>query len=205
MNIITLSRQFGSGGRELGKRLADALGYDYYDREIIAAVAEKSELSPDFVEDAMQSGWQSGTMTFRHTLGAAVYAQSAQVSLLLRQKEVIESIAAAGRDFIIVGRSADVILREHNPLNIFVCATQEAKLKRCLDHAPEGESLTEKELLRQMKRIDKVRAQTRALICGADWGRPEQYHLTINTTDFDIKQLVPAVAEFAVCRFGSMK
>lgn len=203
MNIITISREFGSGGRELGKRLADFLGYDYYDSEIIAAVARESGMDADYVENTLcNHGWKNQAITFRATLGSTAYVQSSKVTLLLKQKDVIESIAALGKDCIIVGRNADVILRLYQPFNIFVCATQEAKLRRCLERTPEGEKLTEKELLRKMKQIDRVRSQTREILTGSPWGNRNTYQLTVNTTAWEIKDLVPAVADFATRWFG---
>ncbi len=203
MNIITISREFGSGGRELGKRLADLLGYDYYDSEIISAVAEKSGMDPDYVEHALGNGsWKNQVITFRGTLGSAAYLQSSRVELLVDQKEVIEGIANLGKNCVIVGRNADVILQKYHPFNLFVCASKEAKLKRCRERAPEGENLTDKDLLRKMKQIDKMRAQTREIISGSEWGRRDAYHITVNTTDLDIKELVPAVADFATRLFG---
>lgn len=203
MNIITISREFGSGGRELGKRLADLLKYDYYDREIIASVAEKSGMDAAYVENTLNNhGWKNQVITFRGTLGGASYVQSSKVALLLEQKKVIEQIAELGRNCIIVGRNADVILREYKPFNIFVCASRDSKLKRCLERASEGEILTEKELLRKMKRIDEVRSQTREIMSGTAFGQRDAYHITVNTTEWEIKELVPAVADFATCWFG---
>jgi len=159
MKIITISREFGSGGRELGKRLADITGFDYYDSEIISAVAQKSGLDKNYVENTLNNhGWQNYPITYRSTLGSAGYMQSSKVHLLLEQKKVIEEIAALGKDCIIVGRNADIILQEYRPFNIFVCAQKEAKVKRCIERAPDGENLTEKELVRKMKQIDKVRS-----------------------------------------------
>ena len=203
MRIITISREFGSGGRELGKRLADLMGYDYYDSEIIAAVAQKSGMDEKYVENTLSNhGWQNHAITFRGTLGSSAYMQASKINLLLEQKKVIEEIASMGKDCIIVGRNADMILKEYHPFNIFVCATTDAKLKRCIERAPEGEKLTEKELLRKMKEIDKTRSQTRVLMAGSVWGQRDAYHLTVNTTDWEIKELVPQVAAFASCWFG---
>lgn len=203
MNIITISREFGSGGRELGKRLADLLEYDYYDREIIASVAEKSGMDAAYVENTLNNhGWKNQVITFRGTLGGASYVQSSKVALLLEQKKVIEQIAKLGRNCIIVGRNADVILREYKPFNIFVCASRDSKVKRCLERASEDEILTEKELLRKMKRIDEVRSQTREIMSGTAFGQRDAYHITVNTTEWEIKELVPAVADFATSWFG---
>ncbi len=198
MKIITISREFGSGGRELGKRLAELLDYDYYDSEIIAMVAKKSGLDADYVENTLSNhGWKNQSITFRATLSSSAYVQSAKVSLLLDQKRVIEEIAALGKDCIIVGRNADIILREYKPFNIFVCAEKQAKIKRCQSRATQGEKLSEKELARKMKQIDKLRSETREIMSGSAWGQRDAYHLTINTTDWEIKELVPAVADFA--------
>ena len=128
--------------------------------------------------------------------------QSSKVTLLVEQKKVIEGIAALGKDCVIVGRNADVILCEYRPFNIFVCASKEAKVKRCMERAPEGEKLTERELLRRMKKIDDVRSQTREIMSGSAWGQRDAYHITVNTTDWEIKELVPAVADFAARWFG---
>lgn len=110
MKIITISREFGSGGRELGKRLADIMNFDDYDSEIIAAVAKKNGLDQNYVADKLNNhGWQNFPITFRSTIGSATYMQSSKVTLLLEQKRVIEEIATLGKNCIIVGRNADDI------------------------------------------------------------------------------------------------
>ena len=203
MKIITISREFGSGGRELGKRLADLTGFDYYDSEIISAVVKNSGMDVRYVENALANhGWQNHAITFRGTLSSSAYIQSSKINLLLEQKKVIEQIAAMGKDCIIVGRNADVILREYHPFNIFVCADTSSKVQRCVERAPEGEGLSEKELIRKMKQIDKNRSQTREIIGGPAWGQRDAYHLTVNTSYWEIKELVPAVADFAERWFG---
>ena len=146
MRIITISREFGSGGRELAKRLADYLNIDYYDSEILTAVAKNSYTDENYVEKMlMNHGWQRYPMTFRSTLTSTIHTN--KINLLLEQKRVIEKIASMNKDFIIVGRNADIILKDYQPFNIFVCATTESKLKRCLERAPKEEKLSEKELL----------------------------------------------------------
>lgn len=196
MKLITISREFGSGGRELGKRLADLLACDYYDREIIASIAANKGMDENYVERIMeQHGWQNIQLTFRQSI-AGIYMDSTQTDLLLEQKHVIEQIAKAGNDCVIIGRNADVLLRDYQPFNIFVCADLEAKIQRCMERAPENEDLTAKEIEQKIHRIDKNRAQTRDLITGSSWGEKDAFHLTVNTTTWDIKELTQAVAEF---------
>lgn len=203
MRIITISREFGSGGRELGKRLADILGYDYYDSEIISAVAKNSGLDTQYVENTLSDhGWQNVPITFRGTIGSTAYLNASKIALLVQQKQVIEEIAKLGKNCIIVGRNADVILQEYSPFNIFVCANTAAKVKRCTERAKPGENLSEKELIRKMKEIDKSRARTRELMTGTDWARREDYHLTVNTSGWSVKALSGAVAAFAESWFG---
>ena len=162
MKIITISREFGSGGRELGKCLADLTGYDYYDSEIIYTIAKNIGVAPDYVENTLSNhGWQNLAITYSGTLSSTTYVRASQVQMLVEQKKAIER-----RDCIIVGRNADMILQDYQPFNIFVCAEMEAKVRRCMERAPEGEKLTEKELIRKLKQIDKIRSQTRDLMGG---------------------------------------
>lgn len=203
MKIITISREFGSGGRELGKRMAEILGFDYYDREIITAIAEKKGLAEDYVENTLNNhGWQTVPLTYRRTFSGAASMQSVQVNLLLEQKKVIEEIAKAGKDCVIVGRNADIILENENLLRIFVCAEMETKIARCIERAESGEQLTRKEIERQIKHIDKNRARTREILSDRGWGQKDAYEMILNTTDWSIKELAQATASFAESWFG---
>ena len=103
----------------------------------------------------------------------------------------MKELASQG-DCIIVGRCADVILLELKSMNIFVYASQHSKLKRCQNRAEENEHFTEK----KMKQIDQERAAYRGLFTEEEWGKKEAYHLCINTSDTEIKTLIPALAEY---------
>ncbi len=198
MHIITISREFGSGGRELGKRLADALGFDYYDREIITAIAAAKGLDERYVSHTLEHhGWQNIPLNFRSSFTGFPPPSSIQTDLLLAQKQVIEEIAKAGKDCVIVGRNADVLLKDYNPFNLFVCAQMETRVRRCMERASESEDLSQKELEKRIRRMDKIRAQTRQLLTASPWGQAHTYDLVINTTTWDIKTLTPAVAQFA--------
>lgn len=205
MKIITISREFGSGGRELGKRLADVLEFDYYDKEIIAAISEAQGLNEDYVEKALDHhAWQTIPITFRHSFGAQAVMGLPQISLLLEQKKVIESIAKAGKDCVIVGRNADVILKDYKPFRVFVCAKMESKIRRCVERSDDGTNLTRRQIEQNIRRIDKNRAKTCELVSGEIWGNPVGYDMTINTTEWNMKSLASAVAEFAMRYFGGI-
>lgn len=197
MKIITISREFGSGGRELGKRLADLLGYDYYDKEIITTIASNKGMDEDYVARLIeQQGWPNIPMTFHQSL-VGVPMDTTHTDLLLEQKRVIEQIAKAGNDCVIVGRNADVLLHDYHPFNIFVCADMEAKIQRCMNRASENEDLNVKEMERKINKIDKSRSQTRDLVTDSSWGDRSDYHLTVNTSNWNINELALAVADFA--------
>ena len=198
MKIITISREFGSGGRELGKRLAELLHYDYYDREIITAIAEKKELNEWYVEQALENHvWESIPLTFGCSFASINTLQKNQTELLIEQKRIIEGIAKAGRDCVIVGRNANALLADKKPFNIFVCADLETKIHRCMERTAKNEELSRKDIESNIRRIDKNRAKIYEMIAGGKWGDCREYHLTVNTADWNIKELAPAVADFA--------
>lgn len=120
--IITISREFGSGGRELGKRIAEFLDYDYYDREIITAIAKRQELDSEYVERTLENSysWRTIPLTFHRSFATPPVMQSAQTNLLVEQKQVIEYIAKSGKNCVIVGRNADILLKEELPFTMFV-------------------------------------------------------------------------------------
>ncbi len=197
MKIVTISREFGSGGRELGKRLADELGFDYYDREIIAAIARAKGMDENYVEKALEGGaWQQVPLTFGQAFNNNAVMQTAQTELLVEQRRVIDGIAKAGRDCVIVGRDADVLLADYEPFSIFVCADMDAKVRRCMERAGEGEKLSRRAVEQNIARIDKVRARSREIISDSRWGRGGSYHMTVNTSGWEIKELTGAVADF---------
>lgn len=199
MRIVTISREFGSGGRELGKRLADLLGCDYYDKQIISAIAQKQGMDEGYVEKMLENhGWREVPLHFRSSFAAAGVMWAPQTELWLAQKSVVESIAKAGKDCVIIGRNADVLLREYGPLNLFVCADMAAKAARCVERAgPEEEGMSRRELERWIRDVDKGRAQLRGIITASRWGERSAYHLTVNTSGWDLRELAPAVEQFA--------
>ena len=202
MKIITISREFGSGGREVGKRLADALGFAYYDREIITAVAQKSSLDEEYVEKTLERGMpKTFSISFGRTFSFPDVAQQNYTKMLVAQQQFITDIAKKGEDFIIVGRAADVILQEYNPLNLFVYAEMDSKIKRCRERATDGEKMTDREYARKIKQVDLGRAVNRQLLADGGWGDKESYHLCINTTDTEIKKLIDPIAAFAKAWF----
>lgn len=196
MKIITISREFGSGGRELGKRLADYLSVPCYDHEIIDRVAEKHGFDRDYVSHISEKDIRVFyPSTIGHRFIGPDHAAQQPVKVTLAQHEIIRQLAGQG-DCVIIGRCADVVCRDMEPLNIFVYADTLSKLARCQERAGKDEHLSEKEMLRKMKQIDRERMMYRALFTEGTWGRKESYHLCVNTSGREIKSLVPAIGEY---------
>ena len=201
MRIITVSRQFGSGGRELGKRLADTLGWDYYDREIIQALAEDQGLDPEYVHRLLSThGWHHYQLTYRNSFRQPMYTTSHRTEMLVRQREILLQIAEAGQDCVIVGRDADVILDAYQPMRVYVCADLQARTERCLryeEKKPPEERMSEKEILRNIRRIDRNRKRIREVLTGKQMGDGSSFDLTVNSTHWEIEKLTEAVADFS--------
>ena len=199
--IITVSRQFGSGGRELGKRLSDLLGWDYYDREIIQMLSEQQGLDPEYVHKVLSGhGWHQYQLTYRNSFRQPVAADWRHTEVLVKQREILREIAEEGNDCVIVGRDADVILQDAAPFRIFVCADLQSRLARCVRYEEKKEPeerLTEKEILRNIRRIDRNRRQIREILTGKSAVDGTAVDLTVNATGWDIKKLAEAVAEFS--------
>ncbi len=192
--IITVSRQFGSGGREVGKRLAESLGIAYYDREIITAVAQRSGLAEEYIASISERGVDTYyPITFGHTFAYSASLIDPQVEVMAEQNKLLKSLAQKG-PCLIVGRCADTVLREEQPFNLFVYADLESKLARCRARQSADEKLSDNELKRRMAKVDKDRARYRSLLTDTRWGDPAAYHLCINTSGWDMRELVDALA-----------
>ena len=202
--IITINREFGSGGRELGKRLADALNVPCYDNEIIELIAKENGFDAEYVANISEKSVEAAyPMTIGHRFAAPFLTMLDQpIRVAVSQRKIIENFAKQG-DCVIVGRAADAILKEEfHPLNLFVYANMQSKVKRCMDRAPEGENLSAQEMEKKIKQIDKARAQHHEMYDDGKWGDKSCYDLCINTSGREIKYLVPAIAQYCMDWFN---
>lgn len=196
MRIITISREFGSGGRELGKRLADALEIPCYDHEIIDMVAEQHGFDKDYVAHISEKDIRTFyPSTIAHRFSIKQHTTQQPIKIAIAEHEIIRQLAQEG-DCVIVGRCADVVCRDMNSLNIFVYADRLSKIRRCEERADKEEHFSEKEMLRKMKQIDKERAGYRGLFTEDEWGKKESYHLCVNTSGKEVKTLILALTQY---------
>lgn len=197
--VITIGREFGSGGREIGRRIAEKLQFSYYDREIVTEIAKRTKLSEEYVERItedrpyMPYPIHAG-MSF-HTAYYAYTEFDRSLAVFAEQHIIIKELAEKS-DCIIVGRCADYVLKEKAPFRIFVFADTESKLKRCRERSPEDENLSDSKMKRNIRSIDRGRARYYNYFSQQKWGARENYDLLINTSGKDIRQVSDAVADY---------
>lgn len=193
--IITISREFGSGGRELGRRIANVLQIAYYDQEIINELAKRTSYTKEYLEQIEESKFiPLLPITVGRTFSSQFYqAMEPNQSAFLKQNTIIKEMAEKS-DCVIVGRCADYFLSDKKPLRIFVYADMAAKVARCLKKGELTEHLTDDELMQKIKSIDKYRAKYYQFHTGQAWGEKSFYDLCINTTSLDIKGISATVA-----------
>ena len=179
--MISISREFGSGGRLIGKRLATRLGIPCYDRTIIQKTAEKSGLSPDFIARAEERARSRFHLPIA-PMGAgppALLHHGVPVShqAFFAQAEVIRELADEG-PCIIVGRCSDYVL-EGRPecLKVFVYADMDSRVERCVEeyHIPSDG------MAKRIAQMDKGRANYYSYYTGHTWGDMRRYDLTLNS------------------------
>lgn len=201
--IITISREFGSGGKEIGKRLAEVLGYAYYDAEIIQLLAKETGMTEEYIENISEKGCYPYAFQFAKSFATYSTMQNSQTEILVVQSRILKQIAEKG-NCVIVGRGADIVLREYNPMKLFVYASLESKMKRCREKANETEEVTDKELEKKIKEIDKNRQKFYSIISNKEWGKKENYNICINTTDIEIKKIIPSLKLYIEDWFGGI-
>ena len=203
--VITIGREFGSGGRELGKRLAEKLGFAYYDEEIISAIAERSELAEDYVKQVVENRIITYyPITVATTLNSAAPEDSVYSinrSIFAAQTEVMEEMAQKS-DCVIVGRCADHILADYHPFRLFVYADMPHKLARCRAKGEDGTNLSDKELEKKIRAVDKARGQYYRFYTGATHDDRLSYDLGINTSGLEIKDVAAAIAALVKSSLG---
>lgn len=193
--IVTISREFGSGGREIGKRLSDKLDMAYYDEEIITEISKETGLSEEYIRNISEKGIYPTAFNFGRTFTSFGNLQNSQTEILVKQQEVLKKIAEKG-NCIIVGRGADIALKDYNTMNIFVYSDMESKIKRCKQKATEDENLSEKELEKKIIQVDKNRKNFHNLISNLEWGDKSNYNLCINTSGLEIKNIISSLADY---------
>ena len=193
-NVITIARQFGSGGRELGRRLAEKLGFAYYDDEIIAEISKRTSLSEEYVQQIVEHRPVTlMPITIGHSFYPVQHPLMEQSQNIYQEQAQIINELSEKSPCVIVGCCADYILRQKKLLRLFVFADMQSKIERCRLKGPEEENLTDKQLRRQIQKVEKHRAKYYEFYTGRTWGDKLNYDLLVNTTNTDIRLIVDVI------------
>ena len=186
--VITISREFGSGGRTIGKQTAEKLGIPCYDAEIIQAMAQETGFAPDYVQEAGEyapGGFLSNAFSNR------MFGPTNEDILWEHQYKVITDLAAK-EPCVIVGRCADYILRDKaDCLKVFIHADMTFRAKRIVEVYGEREQSPEERL----RDKDKRRAAYHRFYTDMKWGHAQNYHLTLDSGAIGIDKCVDIIAQ----------
>ncbi len=187
--IITISREFGSGGRTIGREVADRLMIPCYDQEVIEKTAEKSGFSAEYIKEYGEhtplAGWFGSVLSSRNPANG----QSLQDVLWLEQRNVILELAEKS-SCVIVGRCADHILNDRaDLLTVFVHASMEKRAERIVRvYGESGEAP-----MKRLKDKDRRRKAYYQLYTDREWGRADNYHLCLDSGTLGIKTCVEII------------
>ena len=197
--VITISRQFGSGGHEVGEKLARQLDVPFYDKALIAMAAKQSGLS----EEVFANADEKATSSLLYSMVMGSYSFGARVpginempindKLFIIQSDIIKKAAADG-PCVIIGRCADYILREHeNCLNVFVHANKEERIRRSVAK----KDCEERKASDFVTKKDKQRANYYNFYSNKRWDDLQNYDITIDTSRFTVDEAVELLMDAA--------
>ena len=175
--IITISREFGSGGRFIGEETAKKLGITYYDKNIISEIAEKSGLSPEYIQESAELSPKKGLFAYA-LAGRDITGKSIEDMVYEAQRKVILELAEK-ESCVIIGRNADFILRDRNDvLNVFIHGDMPEKIQRIsqLYH------VREQDAVKMIADIDKRRMTNYNFYTDQKWGKASNYTLCLNSS-----------------------
>lgn len=204
--VITIGRQYGSGGRMVGKALAEELGIHYYDEEILTLTSEQSAVGEVYFRLADEKAGNNLLYKIVSGLKPQIRKPSTDADIvkpenLFRfQSQVIRELAAE-ESCIMVGRCADYILSsdetDHPGLvRIFVYADMPTLIKRVM----EVDQVDEKEAAKRIKKINRERKEYRRYYTGGDWEDWDNYDLVINTSKIDLEQTAKLIKDYIKLR-----
>ena len=175
--IITISREFGSGGRFIGEEVARKLGIAYYDKNIISQIAEESGLSPEYVQENAELSPKKGIFAYA-LVGRDITGKSVEDMVYDAQRKVILKLAEK-EPCVIIGRNADYILRNRNDvLNVFIHGNMPEKIQRIRRLY----SVKEQEAVKMMADTDKRRMTNYNYYTEQKWGKADNYTLCLNSS-----------------------
>ena len=183
--IITIGREFGSGGHEIGQKLADRLGIPLYDNRLVSMAAEELGVKTEDAERVDESSLNTFVTGYTVTPGmytefinAASYIPSFDTEVYRKQAEIIKSLAEKG-PCVIVGRCADYVLKDRDDcINVFICADKKERIARIAERY----GLSERKAAEKVKKTDRERRYYYEIHTGLEWGSIESHQALLNVS-----------------------
>ena len=184
--VITISREYGSGGRQIGEQLAKELGFAFYDKDLLTIIAEKTGIKEDVLQKADE---EAANPLFAPYYLPHLDPSSLNDRLFKMQAELIKEKAAT-ENCIIVGRCGNYILEDmENAIHVFIYADEEAKIVRTM----ERHQLNREEATKRMKKIDKQRRTYYQYYTEWRWARTEGFDIMLNSSALGVEATVAAI------------
>lgn len=175
--IITISREFGSGGRFIGEEVAKKLGIAYYDKKMIGQIAEQAGLSSEYVRENAELSPKKGWFAYAFS-GRDITGKSVEDMVYEAQRKVIMEIAEK-ENCVIIGRNADFILKDRKDvLNVFIHGSIPEKVRRICSLY----NVTEVDAIKMINDIDKRRRTNYNFYTEQKWGMAENYTMSLNSS-----------------------
>ena len=188
--IITISREFGSGGRFIGEEVAKKLGIAYYDKNMISQIAEKSGLSPEYIQESAELSPKKGLLAYA-LAGRDITGRSVEDMVYEAQRNVILDLAEK-ESCVIIGRNADYILQDRDDvLNVFVHGDMPEKIQRITRLY----NVDEQEAVKMMADTDKRRRTNYNFYTDQSWGKASNYTLCLNSSQIGYDRCEKIIVE----------
>lgn len=183
--VVTISREFGSGGREIGKMIAEELGIAYYDAELIQMVAKKSGYTENYVEKHEQKLTNSILYDLYAQYAAYQENESTKYDALYHAESEVINDLAREQSCVIVGRLANFVLKEHkNRVHIFISASMEQKISRVVARDQMTKDLAKDKILK----VERERRNHCKYFTGSEWGAAKNYDITVKSSTYGVKE-----------------
>lgn len=205
--VITIGRQFGSGGSEIGRIVAQKLGIKYYDKELLAAAAKSSGVNTEFFEasDERSPSFFASTNIWSFNIGYnlgnffSTEVSFSDDNLYRAQSETIQALADES-PCVIVGRSADHVLRNHPCIiSVFISSSEEECIKRIIAR---GDSNNETSAREMAEKKNKLRANYYNFYTDKEWGNATSYDLCVDSSKLSIEQVADIIVEYVKKRIS---
>lgn len=196
--IVTIAREYGSGGRECGKKLAELTGYKFYDKDLITLAAQKSGMSTDALNSVDEKA--ASSLLYTLALGSSIYNSGMgsvnlpiNDKLFVVQSQIIKDIANSGEGAIIVGRCADYVLSERdNVVKVYITSDFDTRVNTVMKR----HDLTQSQARDLIIKTDKRRSNYYSYYTGEKWGKADKYDIVVSTARIGIDGAAGLIADY---------